>query len=150
MVLDAALESGDHHAPKHSRAGLVALLEGLPQEQRPRLVRGDCAFGNEGDMNALEELGQPYLFKLRQSVGVKKLIKQQWQRDDWTPVGQGWQACDEELRLMGWTRKRRVVVMRRQRPEILLSRRQPKSNGAGRASPRPSRPSCTSSTKTSL
>ena len=83
-------------------------------------MRGDCAFGNEGDMNALEELGQPYLFKVRQSVGVKKLIKQQWQRDDWTPVGQGWQACDEELRLMGWTRKRRVVVMRRQRPVDLI------------------------------
>ena len=120
MVLDAALESGDRHAPKHSRAGLVALLEGLPKEQRPRLVRGDCAFGNEGDMNALEELEQPYLFKLRQSVGVKKLIKQHWQRDDWSPVGQGWQACEDELRLMGWTRKRRVVVMRRQRPMDLI------------------------------
>jgi hypothetical protein len=120
MVLDAALEPGDCHAPKHSRPGLVALLEDLPKEQRPRLVRGDCAFGNEGDMNALEELGQPYLFKLRQSVGVKKLIKQQWQRDDWVPMGQGWQACEDELRLMGWTRKRRVIVMRRQRPMDLV------------------------------
>lgn len=120
MVLDAALEPGDQHAPKHSRAGLVALLEGLAQAQRPRLVRGDCAFGNEGDMNALEALGQPYLFKLRQSVGVKKLIKQQWQRDDWSPMGQGWQGCEDELRLMGWSRKRRVVVMRRQRPLDLI------------------------------
>ena len=31
-------------------------------------------------------------------------------------MGQGWQACEDELRLMGWSRKRRVVVMRRQRP----------------------------------
>jgi hypothetical protein len=120
MVLDAALEAGDCHAPKHARPGLVALLEDLPQQQRPRLVRGDCAFGNEGDMNALEQLGQPYLFKLRQSAGVKKLIKQQWRRDDWSPVGQGWQACEDELRLMGWSRKRRVVVMRRQRPMDLV------------------------------
>jgi hypothetical protein len=30
-------------------------------------------------------------------VGVKKLIKQQWQRDDWSAVGQGWQACEDEL-----------------------------------------------------
>jgi hypothetical protein len=123
LVLDAALEPGDHHAPKHSRAGLVALLQDLPREQRPRLVRADCAFGNEGDMNALEELEQPYLFKLRQSVGVKKLIEQQWQRDDWAAVGQGWQACDDELRLMGWTRKRRVVVLRRQRPIDLVVER---------------------------
>jgi hypothetical protein len=98
----------------------VALLESLPPQQRPRLTRGDCAFGNEGDMNALEELGQPYLFKLRQSAGVKKLIKQQWQREDWSPVGQGWQACEDQLRLMGWSRKRRVVVMRRQRPMDLV------------------------------
>ena len=91
MVLDAALESGNRHAPKHGRPGLVALLKGLPPEQRPQLVQGwgDCALGNEGAMNALEELGQPYLFKLRQSVGVNKLIKQQWQRDDCSPVGQG-------------------------------------------------------------
>ncbi|MDP1692358.1 MAG: hypothetical protein Q8L49_10500 [Burkholderiaceae bacterium] len=109
-----------YNPPKHGRPGLVALLEDLPPEQRPHRVRGDCAFGNEGDMNALEELEQPYLFKLRQSVGVKKPIKQQWQRDDWTAVGQGWQACEDTLRLMGWSRKRRVVVMRRQRPMDLV------------------------------
>ena len=90
-----------HGAPKHSRPGLVALLEDLPQKRRPRLVSGDCAFGNEDAINALEEMGQPYLFKLRQSVGLKKLIQQRWQRDDWTAVGQGWQDCDDGLRLMG-------------------------------------------------
>jgi hypothetical protein len=38
------------------------------------LVRGDCGFGNEPFIAHLEERGQPYLFKLRQSAGVKKLI----------------------------------------------------------------------------
>jgi hypothetical protein len=98
----------------------VALIVDLPREQRSRLVRGDCDFGNEGEMNALEELEQPYLFKLRPSVGAEKLIQQQWQRDDWIPVGKGWQDCDDELRLMGWSRKRRVVVMRRPRPMDLV------------------------------
>ncbi len=120
LVLDAQLDCGDRHSPSHARPGLVALLEGLSKEQRPRLVRGDCAFGNEGDMSALEALEQPYLFKLRQSAGVKKLIKQQWQRDDWSPVGQGWQACEDKLRLMGWSRQRRVIVMRRERPIDLV------------------------------
>ena len=46
MVLDAALEAGDRHAAKHSRAGLVALLEDLPKEQWPRLdVLGGGEFG---------------------------------------------------------------------------------------------------------
>ncbi|MGH8858087.1 MAG: transposase [Polaromonas sp.] len=80
LVLDAQLDSGNRHSPSHGRAGLVALLEGLPQAQRPQLVRGDSAFGSEGEMAALETLGQPYLFKLRQSPGVKKLMQRQWNR----------------------------------------------------------------------
>ena len=30
----------------HARPGLLALLEGIPQAQRPKLVRGDCAYGS--------------------------------------------------------------------------------------------------------
>ena len=83
LVLDAQLEPGDRHSPVHSRPGLMALLEELPQAQRPKLVRGDCAFGSEGETSALEAIGQPYLFKLRQSAGVKTLVKRQWRRRDW-------------------------------------------------------------------
>jgi hypothetical protein len=120
LVLDAQLEPGDRHSPVHARAGLLALLEGLPVGHRPKLVRGDCAFGSEGEMSALEAIEQPYLFKLRQSAGVKKLVQRQWPRRDWYPVGQGWEACEDELLLMGWTRRRRVVVMRRVRKTDLV------------------------------
>ena len=130
LVLDAQLESGDRHSPVHGRAGLMALLEGMPQASRPRLVRGDCAFGSEGEMNALEAIGQPYLFKLRQSPGVKKLIARQWTRRDWASVGQGWEACEDVLRLMGWTQQRRVIVMRRQRKLELIV--ETKRNGRGK------------------
>jgi hypothetical protein len=34
--------------------------------------QGECGFGNEPFITELEERAQPYLFKLRQSVGVKK------------------------------------------------------------------------------
>ena len=44
LVLDAQLEPGNRHGPVHSRPGLVALLEDLPEGQRPRLLRGDCAY----------------------------------------------------------------------------------------------------------
>jgi hypothetical protein len=101
IVLYAALEPADHHPPKHARAGLVALLEDLHPGQRPRLVRGDCAFGNEADMNALKQPDQPSLFKRRQSAGVKMLIPQQCPREGWSAVGQGRQARNDELRLMG-------------------------------------------------
>ena len=120
LVLDAQLEPGDRHSPVHSRPGLMALLEELPQAQRPKLVRGDCAFGSQGEMSALEAIGQPYLFKLRQSAGVKALVKRQWHRRDWCNVGQGWDACEDTLRLTGWTERRRVIAMRRVRKTDLL------------------------------
>jgi hypothetical protein len=120
LVLDAQLEPGNRHSPVHARPGLLALLEGMPEAQRPKLVRGDCAFGSEGEMGALEAISQPYLFKLRQSAGVKSLIKRQWGRHDWCPVGQGWDACEDHLLLTGWTQRRRVIVMRRVRKTDLV------------------------------
>lgn len=120
LVLDAQLEPGERHSPVHARPGLMALLQELPQGQRPKLVRGDCAFGSEGEMSALEGIEQPYLFKLRQSAGVKKLVQRQWGRCDWCNVGQGWQACEDTLRLSGWSQSRRVIVMRRARKVDLV------------------------------
>ena len=113
MVLDAEVQSGKSHSAKHSLPRLRSLLEGLPPEKRPRLVRGDCAFGNETVMVEMEDVTQPYLFKLRQSAGVKRLIERQWSRDDWADVGQGFYAVEAELKLTGWSRARRVVVVRR-------------------------------------
>ena len=119
-VADAQLEPGNRHSPVHGRPGLVALLEGMPAQSRPRLVGGDCAFGSEGEMSALEAIGQPYLFKLRQSAGVEKLVQRQWARRDWCDVGQGWQACEDVLSLTGWSQQRRVIVMRRVRKLDLI------------------------------
>lgn len=113
MVLDAEVQSGKAHAAKHSLPRLRALLERLPPEKRPRLVRGDCAFGNETVMEEMESLDQAYLFKLRQSAGVKRLIERQWSRDGWGNAGQGLYAVEAELKLSGWSRARRVVVLRR-------------------------------------
>lgn len=123
LVLDAQLQAGNRHSPSYGRTGLKALLESLPADERPQLVRGDSAYGSEGEMLQLEELSQPYLFKLRQTAGVKQLIKRQWQRQTWSEMGQGWQGCEDELRLSGWSSKRRVIVMRRQlKMEVVLER----------------------------
>jgi hypothetical protein len=54
-----------------------------------------------------------YLFKLKQSSNVKKLIGQLFQKEEWLEAGQEWQGRDDELRLNGWTKARRVVVLRR-------------------------------------
>ena len=113
LVLDVEVQNGKAHAAKHSLPRLCALLAGLAPEQRPALVRGDIAFGNEGVMAEMEALEQRYLFKLRQTAGVKRLIERQWSRRDWQAVGQGFDAVEATLRLSGWSRARRVVVLRR-------------------------------------
>jgi len=115
LVLDAQLESGKRHSPSHSRPGLVALIEGLAPQCRPQLVRGDVAFGSEAEMAALEALEQAYLFKLKRSPGVMKLINHQFNLDEWRDVGQGWMGREDTLRLMGWSKARRVIVIRRAR-----------------------------------
>ncbi|MDD2947559.1 MAG: transposase [Rugosibacter sp.] len=85
-VLDV-VSPGKAHSAAKARPGLIRVLEQLTPEQRPALIRGDCGFGNEPFIAELEERAQPYLFKLRQSVGVKKLLSRQFARDDWSTPG---------------------------------------------------------------
>jgi hypothetical protein len=121
LVLDAEVQGGKAHAAKHSLPRLIVILKALPPEQRPRLVRGDNAFGNEPVMAELEAMGQAYLFKLRQSPGVKRLIERHWSRADWKDIGEGYHAVEAELALSGWSRARRVVVVRRAVKDTLVA-----------------------------
>ena len=114
LVLDVEVQSGKSHAAKHSLPRLRQLIEDLAPEKRPALVRGDSAFGNEGVMAEMEEIGQRYLFKLRQTAGIKRLIERKWQQNQWQSVGQGFDAVEDQIRLAGWSRARRIVVLRRQ------------------------------------
>nr|MDQ2898763.1 transposase [Acidobacteriota bacterium] len=52
----------------------------------------------------------PYLFQLKQTANVKKLIEKLFGQSTWADAGQG---LESELRLSGWTQKRRVVILRR-------------------------------------
>ena len=97
LVLDVEVQGGKAIAGKYSRPRLRLLLERLAVEERPVLVRGDIAFGNEGMMAEMEEIGQRYLFKLKQTAGVKRLIERLWRRSDWQGVGQGFDVVEAEL-----------------------------------------------------
>ncbi len=122
LVLDAEVLAGNEANASHSLPGLVRLLEQLAPEQRPYLVRGDCGFGNDPVMRELEAHDQNYLFKLRLTAKVKRYIEQRFFGGDWTDAGAGWQGLDGELRLTGWDRDRRVVLLRRPlQGEVLLA-----------------------------
>ena len=113
LVLDVEVHSGKDHAPKHGFTGLWRLLQSLPPRERPYLIRGDCQYGQEPLLVGCEERQQQYLFRLRQTVRVKQLVRWLEQQGSWEPVGQGQSAKEGCLRLSGWSRERRVVVIRR-------------------------------------
>ena len=81
LVLDVQVQSGKSHTASHSLPGLLDLLREMNAHERPQFVRGDCAFGNERVMGELELIEQPYLFKLKQSAGVKRLIERQFKHE---------------------------------------------------------------------
>jgi hypothetical protein len=121
-VFDVEVQSGKSHAAKHSLPRLRQLSEGLAPEKRPALVRGNNAFGNEGMMAEMEEINQRYLFKLRQTAGIKRLIERKWQQNAWQDVGQGFDAVEDQIRLAGWSRVRRIGVLRRQVKDNLATK----------------------------
>jgi hypothetical protein len=127
MVLDVVVCSGKQHRAAHARPGLGNVLDSLNKNQLPALVRGDCGFGNEPFIVELENRGQSYLFKLRQTSGVKKMLMRQFARKHWTtpgPCDRGWSAVEDTLRLAGWDKSRRVVILRRAaKSDVALSRK---------------------------
>lgn len=113
LVIGAEVHAGNEHTSKHTQPGLLKILDDLSPGKRPKLVRGDCGFGNDGMMKPLEERSQRYLFKLKLTKNVKRYIGKLFGQSDWSDAGQGWEGKDGELALTGWDSSRRVVVLRR-------------------------------------
>src|SRR5260370_37757711 len=113
MVLDMEVQAGNQTAALFAQPGLWAFVDGLEARSRPVFIRGDCHWGAEKTMVGAEQRQLRYVFKLKQSPNVKKLIGQIFQQQGWMDAGQQWQGRDDELRLSGWSKSRRVVVLRR-------------------------------------
>jgi len=119
LVLDVDVAPGNHHRSNRAAPSLWALLDRLGRDRWPRLVRGDKNWGSEGTMASCEAAGLDYVFKLRLTKGARRLAERQMARDGWEDAGQGWSGIEAELRLQGWGRSRRVVVLRRRLPGTL-------------------------------
>lgn len=113
LVLEVEVQSGKQTASKHSAPGLWDLLKRIPREHWPVLIRGDRDWGTEANMQRAEQEGLPYLFKLRMTSGTRRLVERLMLGRSWVDAGQGWQGAESELRLAGWGRARRVIVLRR-------------------------------------
>ena len=117
LVLEVQVSTGKQHTSVHAKTALGRLLDELGQDpgghRRPALVRGDSGYGNEGILTELESRHQRYLLRLRQTKNVQRLVAQQFARDDWSrPDSQGCQMVEAQLQLHGWSKKRRVIIVR--------------------------------------
>lgn len=113
MVMDVEVQSGNQTATSFAQPELWSLLDRLPKASHPRFLRGDCNWGTERAMEGAEQRGLAYIFKLKQSANVKKLIAKLFGNDHWVEAGEKWQGLNTALRLSGWGKERRVVVLRR-------------------------------------
>ena len=131
LVLDVEVQAGNQTASSYAQPGLWKFIDGLPAEARPAFLRGDCGWGTERMMTGAEERKIPYLFKLKQTGKVRKLIQQAFARVDWKDAGQGFKGVEAELQLQGWTRKRRVIVLRRRiEDEMVLAAERKRLSGS--------------------
>ena len=74
LILEVEVHPGNETAGKYSHEGLWNILDSNPRNLWPDFIRGDIGFGNEETMNGCEKRGVNYLFKLRQTAKIKKII----------------------------------------------------------------------------
>lgn len=113
LVLGVDVEAGNRSHGNYTMPGLIKILDKLPDDRQPYLVRGDAGLSSEDMLSGLERRNRHYLFKLRMTANVKKYIERIFWNEEWKDAGQGWEGREGELRLSGWSRSRRVIVMRR-------------------------------------
>jgi hypothetical protein len=113
LILDVEVQAGNEMAASYTAPSLWSLLDRIPRTQWPQFIRGDCGFGTDAVMSAAEEKGVPYLFKIKQTKNVKRLIEKLMLNQDWSQAGQGWEGQESHLQLMGWSQSRRVIVLRK-------------------------------------
>jgi hypothetical protein len=117
LILDIEVHPGNENAGKHTAPGLWSFLENLPKNKWPDFIRGDCSFGTDAIMTKAEQIGLPYLFKLKQTANVKKLINSYMFQNGWIYAGQKWEGIESKLQLYGWAHPRRVIILRKQVPQ---------------------------------
>lgn len=64
-------------------------------------------------MGRAEQKDLAYLFRLRMTANVERDLLRAMRQPGWADAGQGWQGKETSLRLAGWSRHRRIVLLRR-------------------------------------
>jgi hypothetical protein len=109
-VLGVDVEAGNQSHGTYTMPELMKILDTLPEEEQPC---GDAGLSIDDMLDGLQHRHRHYLFKLRMTANVRRYIERVFWNEGWKEAGQGWEGREGELKLSGWSRNRRVIVMRR-------------------------------------
>lgn len=113
LALTVEVNHGNQHSAKQVAPSLWRYYDGLAESQKPVLIRGDIFLGNEGFLSEAENRSVHYLTKLRLTANVKRCITRLFCEADWLDAGHGFEGAEASLNLVGWSKSRRVIVLRR-------------------------------------
>ena len=134
ISLGVDVQPGKRHSGGCGMPRLWEIVDALPPEKRPRLIRGDVGYGGDENMRAAERRGLSYLFKIRRTKSVLSLFRRHENGRGWTDAGDGWEAKETPIRLGGWERSRRCILLRRPSKGVrrLAGTAQPRRRGRPR------------------
>lgn len=112
LILDVVVKPGNESRSKNSLPHVWDFLGRIPKEYWPYCIRGDKDWGNEANMSACEQENLKYLFKLRMTKNVLKSAEK-WSDNKWEDAGKGWEGKEVNIRLVGWSRSRRIILLRK-------------------------------------
>ena len=113
IALGVDVRPGKQHFGRCGMKRLWALIDALPPNRWPALLRGDVGYGNDATMCEAEARGIPYLFKIKRSQNIQKLFRILSSGKGWKDCGSGWESLEQRVKLDGWQRRRRVLFIRR-------------------------------------
>ena len=103
LALVVEVQSGSSTPPSMPPRGEV-LLAALGRDRWLALLRGDIGWASEANMARAEQEGLAYLFKLRTTRNVKRLLERANGRARLRPAGQSWGKARGVLQPDGWSR----------------------------------------------
>lgn len=113
LALSVEVNHGNQSSAKQVAPTLWSYYDKLAESQRPAFIRGDVFLGNERFLSEAESRSAHYLTKLRLTANVKRCITRLFCEADWVKAGHGFEGAESSLKLVGWSRSRRVVILRR-------------------------------------
>jgi hypothetical protein len=113
LAMRVEVKPGNQSSSKYTAAGLWDFIDDIPEDNRPAFIRGDSIFGVDPVLSEAERRGIDYVTKLRITKNVKRLIDKFFNTNDWVDAGAGFRGVETSLKLMGWNKERRVIVLRR-------------------------------------